>query len=163
MSLPFSRLVRQFILLEKKQLQCLSQVWLKTTKFLFKGNTLPFILVTINPISTSLKLEDCWNMTKLASNFTLSNTSFTTGSLLLNNNHQETFNLHQTQEFMTLRGLHWILDKKNMPSVCFSTVGGVTGLDNLSQNILYQVRKNRNSTGKGRYIQSYFPQFRSIQ
>lgn len=44
-------------------------------------------------------------MTKLASNFTLSNTSFTTGFLLLNTNNQET-NLHQMQEIMTLRGLH---------------------------------------------------------
>lgn len=40
-----------------------------------------------------------------------------------------------------------------MPNGCFSTVGGVAGLDNLSQNILYYVHKNRNSTSKGKYVQ----------
>lgn len=92
----------QFIF--RKEATTVSQIRLRTIKFPFKGTTLLFILVTINSISTSLKLEHCWNIARLASNFTLSNTSFTTGFLLLNINDQETFNLYQTREIMTLRG-----------------------------------------------------------
>lgn len=38
------------------------------------------------------------------------------------------------------------------PDVCFSTVGGVTGLDNLSQNIHYA--KPGTVPVKGRYVQT---------